>query len=79
MGRHEDGGPDATDNLDQVHRTQTWLAVSNAPGATVSGTHFYHERQQTPAAVATKERFQDDLIDRLGEMTHVVLPTADDA
>ena len=36
------GGPSAPDDLDQAHRTQVWLAVSNDPAALVSGKNFYH-------------------------------------
>src|SRR6202167_2268970 len=36
------GGPSATDDLDQAHRTQVWIAVSDDPAASVSGEYFYH-------------------------------------
>src|SRR6202167_4864740 len=36
------GGPGATDDMDQAHRTQVWLAVSDDPAASVSGEYFYH-------------------------------------
>ena len=40
------GGPGAPDDMDQAHRTQVWLAVSNDPEALVSGRYFYHLRQR---------------------------------
>jgi NAD(P)-dependent dehydrogenase (short-subunit alcohol dehydrogenase family) len=38
------GGPGAPDDMDQAHRTQVWLAVSEEPAALVSGQYFYHLR-----------------------------------
>ena len=34
------GGPGASDDLDQGHRTQVWLAVSEDPAACVTGEYF---------------------------------------
>ena len=36
------GGPGAPDDLDAAHRTQVWLAVSDAPAATVTVTGWTH-------------------------------------
>lgn len=36
------GGPGATDDLQQGHLTQVWLAVSDDAEAKVSGQYFYH-------------------------------------
>ena len=46
------GGAGAPDDLDQGHRTQAWLAVSDDPGARVTGTYLYHQRPKevNPAA-----------------------------
>jgi NAD(P)-dependent dehydrogenase (short-subunit alcohol dehydrogenase family) len=68
------GGPTATGDLEQGHRTQTWLAVSNDPAATVSGRYWYHRQQQTPAPQARDPAFQDQLIDQLATLTGVPLP-----
>src|ERR1700684_4182874 len=38
------GGAGATDDLDQGHRTQVWLAASDDPAAKVTGEYFYHMR-----------------------------------
>ena len=67
------GGPGASDDLEMGHLTQTWLAVSHDPAATVSGGYWYHRRQQTPAPEARDPAFQDQLMDRLAALTGVKL------
>jgi len=67
------GGPGATGDLEQGYRTQTWLAVSNDPAATVSGGYWYHQQRQPPAPQARDPAFQDQLIDRLAALTGVPL------
>jgi NAD(P)-dependent dehydrogenase (short-subunit alcohol dehydrogenase family) len=67
------GGPDAPDDLEQGHLTQTWLAVSNDLAATVSGRYWHHLRQQSPAREATNAVFQDQLSAKLSELTGVSL------
>jgi NAD(P)-dependent dehydrogenase (short-subunit alcohol dehydrogenase family) len=46
------GGPAAPDDLQLAHITQAWLAVSDDPGAEVSGKYFryQHEKKTHPAA-----------------------------
>lgn len=55
------GGATATDDLDQAHRTQVWLATSDQSEALVTGEYFYHLRKKDalPAAhdVARQDRF----------------------
>ncbi len=55
------GGPGAPDDLQQGCETQTWLAVSNADRARVSGRYFHHlaERPYNPQAgdLQLQERF----------------------
>jgi len=63
------GGAGAPDDLEKGHLTQTWLAVSNDPSAAVSGGYWYHRKQETPAPEALDPRFQDQLMDRLAELT----------
>jgi NAD(P)-dependent dehydrogenase (short-subunit alcohol dehydrogenase family) len=65
------GGPGAPDDLEQGYLTQTWLAVSDDPAATVSGRYWHHRRLQTPAGVVSDRRFQDELLARLAELTGV--------
>jgi NAD(P)-dependent dehydrogenase (short-subunit alcohol dehydrogenase family) len=67
------GGAGATDDLELGYRTQTWLAVSEAPAATVSGGYWYHRRRQTPAREASDPAFQDELMDRLAALTGIRL------
>ena len=47
------GGAGAPDNLAMGQDTQSWLAVSDDPAALVSGKHFHHRRQRTPAPEVT--------------------------
>lgn len=67
------GGPGAPDDLTLGHLTQTWLAVSDDPGAQVSGGYWHHRKQQKPAADALDPAFQDRLLAELAEMTGVAL------
>jgi NAD(P)-dependent dehydrogenase (short-subunit alcohol dehydrogenase family) len=67
------GGPGATGDLELGYRTQTWLAVSTDPAATVSGGYWYHRQRQEPAAEARDPAFQDQLMDRLAALTGVEL------
>jgi NAD(P)-dependent dehydrogenase (short-subunit alcohol dehydrogenase family) len=67
------GGPGATDDLEQGYLTQTWLAVSNDAAAAVSGGYWYHRQRLAPAREAGDHRFQDELIDRLAELTRIKL------
>ena len=57
------GGPGAPDDMDQAHRTQAWLAVSDETSARVTGKFFYHLRQQAPDPAVRVEKRQDRLID----------------
>ena len=56
------------------HQTQTWLAVSDDPAATVTGGYWHHRKQQKPAAEALDPSFQDQLMAKLQELTGVSLP-----
>jgi NAD(P)-dependent dehydrogenase (short-subunit alcohol dehydrogenase family) len=67
------GGPGAPDDLEKGYLTQTWLAASDDPAATVSGLYWHHRRRQTPAAEASDPRFQDRLAATLAELTGVSL------
>jgi NAD(P)-dependent dehydrogenase (short-subunit alcohol dehydrogenase family) len=67
------GGPGAPDDLEMGHLTQTWLAVSGDPAATVSGEYWYHRQRQTPAAEVPDPAFQDKLAAKLAELTGVLL------
>ena len=67
------GGPSATDDLDQGHRTQVWLAVSDDPQARVSGEHFYHMRRRTPKAATRDVAVQNKLLDECRRLSGVDL------
>jgi len=67
------GGPSATGDLQMGHLTQTWLAASHDPAATVSGGYWYHRQRQAPAPQARDPAFQDQLMDRLAALTGVGL------
>ena len=64
-------GAGATDDLEEGHLTQTWLAVSDDPAAHVSGAYWFHRQQQAPAAEAAAVHFQDQLLSSLGKLTGV--------
>jgi NAD(P)-dependent dehydrogenase (short-subunit alcohol dehydrogenase family) len=68
------GGPGATDDLEEGHLTQTWLAVSADPAAKESGGYWRHRERTTPAAEALDQGFQERLIEKLEELTGVAVP-----
>jgi NAD(P)-dependent dehydrogenase (short-subunit alcohol dehydrogenase family) len=67
------GGPGATDDLEMGHLTQTWLAASDDPAATVSGGYWYHRQRQIPATQVSDPGCQDQLAAKLAELTGVSL------
>jgi NAD(P)-dependent dehydrogenase (short-subunit alcohol dehydrogenase family) len=67
------GGPGAPDDLEQGHLTQTWLAASDDPAATVTGGYWHHRRRQAPAGAASDPAFQDALCAKLAELSGVPL------
>jgi hypothetical protein len=67
------GGAGAPDDLDMGYLTQTWLAVSDDPAATVSGGYWHHRQQKPAAAEASDPRFQDQLLSTLGRLTGIAL------
>jgi NAD(P)-dependent dehydrogenase (short-subunit alcohol dehydrogenase family) len=69
------GGSSATDDLDQAHRTQVWLAVSDDPAALVSGEYFYHMQKRQPLPAACDASIQDRLLDFCSRVTGVELPS----
>jgi NAD(P)-dependent dehydrogenase (short-subunit alcohol dehydrogenase family) len=67
------GGPGAPDDLEEGHRTQTWLATSDDAAASTSGGYWYHRARREAAAAANDTDFQDRLRARLAELTGVEL------
>ena len=68
------GGSGAPDDMDQAHRTQVWLAVSEDPAALVTGKYFYHlqRRAANPAAGDLKQ--QEALLKACQAMCGIALP-----
>jgi NAD(P)-dependent dehydrogenase (short-subunit alcohol dehydrogenase family) len=67
------GGPGAPDDINQAHLTQAWLAVSNDPGAMVTGQYFYHMRPRQPNPEAYDTALQDGLLDACERLSGVAL------
>lgn len=67
------GGPNAPDDLELGHQTQTWLATSDEPEALRSGRYWHHRQTRPPRAEASDPSFQDQLLHRLAELTGVTL------
>lgn len=67
------GGPGATDDLEEGHLTQTWLAVSEDPAAKVSGGYWRHRKREKPAAEALDFDFRERLVEKLKELTGVAV------
>jgi NAD(P)-dependent dehydrogenase (short-subunit alcohol dehydrogenase family) len=69
------GGSGATDDLDQGHRTQVWLAVSDEPAAVVTGQYFYHLRTRKAKAAVHDAALQEKLLAACAEFSGVELST----
>jgi NAD(P)-dependent dehydrogenase (short-subunit alcohol dehydrogenase family) len=67
------GGPGAPDDLDQAHRTQVWLAVSNDPTAIVTGEYFYHQKLRSPLPATRDPQLQETLLRFCEERSGIVL------
>jgi len=67
------GGPHAPDDLVLGHVTQVWLATSDDRAATVTGRYWHHQRPDAPAPAVDDQRFQQDLLDELADLTGVEL------
>ncbi|PRD13627.1 SDR family NAD(P)-dependent oxidoreductase [Pantoea coffeiphila] len=67
------GGQYASDDLNEGHLTQTWLAVSNDSAALTSGGYWFHHQRHAPASLATETEFQDQLLSVLAELTGIPL------
>ena len=63
------GGPDAPEDLSLGSVTQTWLAVSDDPAATVTGGYFYHQQPQRPHPSALSSSLQDALLNYCADLT----------
>jgi NAD(P)-dependent dehydrogenase (short-subunit alcohol dehydrogenase family) len=68
------GGPGAPDDLWLGAVTQAWLAVSDDPRATVTGSYFYHQQPRDAHPAARDRRLQDQLLAYCATLTGVTLP-----
>jgi len=64
------GGAGAPGDLEDGHRTQVWLSVSDDARAKVSGHYWYHRQLQPPLATSV---IKIAWIMRLAEITGVSL------
>ena len=69
------GGPHATGDLGQAHRTQVWLAASDDPAAAVTGGYLYHQRPRKPSGAVHDTDRQDRLLAECERLSGVKLPT----
>ena len=67
------GGANAPDDLDQGHRTQVWLAVSDDAAAKVTGEYFFHMKLRTPNAATRDVEKQEMLIEACRKFSGVEL------
>jgi NAD(P)-dependent dehydrogenase (short-subunit alcohol dehydrogenase family) len=67
------GGPSAPDDMDQAHRTQAWLAVSEDAAARVSGRYFFHQRERTANPEAHDAGLQDQLLARCAALSGIAM------
>jgi NAD(P)-dependent dehydrogenase (short-subunit alcohol dehydrogenase family) len=72
------GGAGAPDDLDKAHRTQVWLATSDASAATVSGRYFFHQKLQDPDPATKDIAAQDRLLDLCRKVSGISLTGATD-
>jgi NAD(P)-dependent dehydrogenase (short-subunit alcohol dehydrogenase family) len=69
------GGASAPGDLEQGVATQVWLAVSEDPGAKVSGRYIYRKRTRPAHGAASDVLVQDAFLAACEQLTGVRLPT----
>jgi NAD(P)-dependent dehydrogenase (short-subunit alcohol dehydrogenase family) len=70
------GGADAPDDIDKAHRTQVWLATSDAAAATVSGRYFSHQKLRDPDPATKDIAAQDRQLDLCRKVSGISLAGA---
>jgi NAD(P)-dependent dehydrogenase (short-subunit alcohol dehydrogenase family) len=70
------GGAGAPDDLDRGDETQAWLAVSDDPGAQVSGRYFYHLAEHGYSPDADDPAVQEALLEACAQLTGAAFPDA---
>ena len=68
------GGRGAPDDLQKGYETQTWLAVSNDSGATVSGRYFHHRTERRYNSQASDVLLQERFLSLCAEITGIPFP-----
>ena len=68
------GGPSAPDSLEDAPKTQAWLAVSNDPGALVTGKYFYHMQQSPFNPIAKDVQAQDKFLLECQRFSGITFP-----
>ena len=68
------GGPGASDDLQQGHLTQVWLATSPDAAANVSGRYFYHLRESKVLPAAQRQDLQEQFLAECERLTGDRLP-----
>lgn len=69
------GGPSASDDLTEGHRSQEWLAV--APEVSIdprTGGYWHHRQVHRPHPTALDSSFQDELVAALEARTGIPFP-----
>jgi len=69
------GGPSAPDSLEDAPKTQVWLAVSNDPGALVTGKYFYHLRQSPFNPLAKNQQVQENFLQQCEKLSGIPFPS----
>lgn len=71
-----DGLPEvfAVNSLEEGPKTQVWLAVSNDPGARVTGKYFYHMRQSPFNPLAKDEQIQEKFLRECEKLSGIAFP-----
>ena len=67
------GGPRAPDDLDQGHRTQVWLAVSEDATVKVTGEYFHHMKLRRPNPASRDVERQEKLLEACRKISGVEL------
>jgi NAD(P)-dependent dehydrogenase (short-subunit alcohol dehydrogenase family) len=68
------GGSGAPDDLEQGFQTQVWLAVSDEPGALVTGRYFHHRREAKYQLKSDDTAVQERFLDLCAKISGVSLP-----
>lgn len=69
------GGPGASDDLEEGHRTQVWLATADIDDITPhTGGYWHHRAPRRPHPATVDEAFQNELLTHLAAHTGISLP-----